>query len=404
MVQRHLPYLVLLATVLAVFTWSAPRPPLASPDCSAGPSTPVFCASVPTSAPETLVSMSLVDQVRPCTERAASGPSFCVALPTPAPSADLGELLAQRRDTCAKLEAGEAPDFCLVVPAGGASTAGLQRDIALALLRQRLGTEFRRTAASGVQLWTEVGVSGPIVDGALRLVIADSVAVQDHFGRSYQQPPAVFLFMSHQSFSLAMQRHFGVDPAVAAQLSRQLLGVLLTGSDAVAINGESIVTSGRPVVYRHELAHVLIHQLAGDGIPAWFDEGLATRVSALDPAVIDPARAGAIAALRSDRRALSIFTDRRDWQSVNSAFGGRAYGVAAEAVLEVERRVGRNGVTTLLEALGHGVPFEDAFRAAVGETLDDFIARLPSIVHLGSQRDVSYVADALMTGSSERAA
>ena len=35
------------------------------------------------------------------------------------------------KDACAKIEAGEAPDFCLVVPAGGASTDALQRDIAI---------------------------------------------------------------------------------------------------------------------------------------------------------------------------------------------------------------------------------------------------------------------------------
>ena len=391
--RRHLPYVVLLAATLGVFTFAPPGPPAVSLDCSAGSSAPRFCASVPTNAPELSTSAPLVDQLRPCTGSAASGPSFCVALPTPVPSADRGELLVQRRETCAQLEAGEAPDFCLVVPASGASTAGLRRDIALALLRQRLGTEFRRTAAGGVQLWTEVGVSGPIVEGALRLVMADSVAVQEYFDRRYLQPPAVFLFTSHQSFGLAMQRHFGVEASVAMQLSQQLLGVLLTGSDAVAINGESIVTSGRPVVYRHELAHVLIHQLAGDGVPAWLDEGLATRVSALDPAIIDPARAGAIAALRTDRRALSIFTDGRDWQTINTALSGRAYGVAAEAVLEIERRVGRSGMTALLETLGRGASIEEGFRDLAGETLDDFIARLPATVYARHRlRDVALTA------------
>ena len=374
--RRHIPFLLPLAVVLAAISWFAPRLPIASIDCSTG-SAP-FCLSVPTTAPDSLPDAWLVDQLRPCRGSAATGPSFCLALPTPAPSADLGELLAQRRDTCAQLEAGEAPDFCLVAPTGGASTAGLQRDIALALLRQRFGTEFRRTAASGVQLWTEAGVSGPIVDSALRLVIADSGAVQDFFGRRYVQPPAVFLFASHQSFSLAMQRHFGVEAATAARLSQQLLGVLLTGSDAVAINGESIVTSARPVVYRHELAHVLIHQLAGDGIAAWLDEGLATRVSAIDAAIVDRPRADAIALIQTDRRSLSIFTDHRDWQTVNTAYGGRAYGVAAEGVLEIERRIGRSGLTALLEAIGRGASVEDGFQTLSGETLDDFIARLPA--------------------------
>ena len=352
--RRLAPFAALFFTLFAVLVFLAP--PRSGGDPKAEPA---------------------LDAISPCGAPVAPGPSFCLALPTPGPS-DRVELLVRRLDACAQISAGEAPDFCLVAPAGGASTAALQRDIALAQLRQRLGADFRRTTAGGVQLWAEVGISGPIVDGALRLVETDAAAVEEYFGRHYQQPPAVFLFTSEQSFSVALQRHFGVDAALAGRMSQQLLGVLLTGSDAVAINGQGIVTSSRAVVYRHELTHVLIHQLAGDGVANWLDEGLATRVSAIDAAVTDPARASALASLRTDPRALSVFTDRRDWQTVNTAFGGRAYGVAAEAVLAIERRVDRAGVTRLLEAVGHGASLEDAFRAALGETLDDFIARLPT--------------------------
>ncbi len=376
--RRILPIAVLAVTLFALIVWWAPRVPVAFTDCPPDASPTTFCAVLPTSVAAPSGAALTFDQIRPCAAGAV-GASFCISLPTPAPSTDRTELLARRKDACSQLEVGEAPDFCLVVPASGASTAALQRDIALANLRQRLGADFRRTTSGSVQLWTEVGISGPIVDGALRIVSADAAAVEEYFGRRYQQPPAVFLFTSQQSFGNALQRNFGVSADLAAQMSRQLLGVLLTGSDAVAINGQSIVTSQRPVVYRHELAHVLIHQLAGDGIATWLDEGLATRVSAIDPAVVDPARAAAIAALRTDPRALSIFRDPRDWQTLNTAYGGnRAYGVAAEASLAIERRVGRDGVTALLEILGHGTPLDDAFRTVLGETLDDFVTQLPS--------------------------
>lgn len=375
--RRLVPIAVLVLTLFALIVWWAPRMPIAFTDCSPDASPTTFCTVLPTSVPAPSGAALTFDQLRPCAPGAA-GTSFCVSLPTPAPLSDRTELLARRNDACSQLEVGEAPDFCLAVPSSSASSAALQRDIALANLRQRLGTDFRRTTSGSVQLWTEVGVSGPIVDGTLRIVSADAAAVEEYFGRKYQQPPAVFLFTSQQSFGNALQRNFGVSADLASQMSRQLLGVLLTGSDAVAINGQSIVTSTRPVVYRHELAHVLIHQLAGDGIANWLDEGLATRVSAVDPAVIDPARSAAIAALRTDPRALSIFRDPRDWQTVNTAYGGnRAYGVAAEASLAIERLVGRSGVTALLESLGHGTSLDDAFRTVVGETLDDFVTKLP---------------------------
>ncbi len=375
--RRIVPLAMLVATLVALIVWWAPRLPVSS-DCPTDVSFAHFCTVLPTNAPESAV--AVVDHLSPCTSSAAPGASFCLVLPTPAPGMDRTELLVQRRDACALLESGEAPDFCLIVPTGGASTAALQRDLALAQLRQRLGADFRRSTAGGVQLWSEVGVSAPVVEGAIRLITADAAAVEDYFGRRYQQPPAVFLFLSQQSFGLALQRHFGVNAALATQMSRQLLGVLLTGSDAVAINGQFIVTTGRPVVYRHELTHVLIHQLAGDRIANWLDEGLATLVSAVDPGTIDVFRASALASLRTDPRALSVFTDPRDWQTVNSAYGNRAYGVAAEASLAMERRIGRGGVTGLLESLGRGAAYEDAFRSAMGETLDDFIATLPSTV------------------------
>ena len=57
----------------------------------------------------------------------------------------------------------------------------------------------------------------------------------------------------------------------------------------------------------------------------------------------------------------------------------------------------KSGVTTLLEALGHGASIEDAFHAVAGETLDDFLARLPSIVCARCQQDASQLIDALAT-------
>ena len=72
----------------------------------------------------------------------------------------------------------------------------------------------------------------------------------------------------------------------------------LAGIDAVAINGESVLAAGRSTIFRHELAHVAIHRLASNAVPAWLDEGLATLVEERDPLGFD--RATALSILAND--------------------------------------------------------------------------------------------------------
>ncbi|MEA2662979.1 MAG: Peptidase superfamily [Chloroflexota bacterium] len=335
-----------------------------------------FCEAFPSFAPASSTPLPLVDQIQPC-DGSGFRPAFCVAFPSGGPSVDRPTLVARRQDACAEL-GGEAPDFCLILPSDATSTGVLRREVALALLRQRLGSDFRRTGSGRAQLWTELGVSAPVSDQVFSLVSDDAAAVEAFFGRSFREPPAVFLFRSRQSFGTAIERQFGVPPNVAGQMAQQLLGLLLTGADAVAINGEAVLTGGRPIVYRHELGHVLIHQLAGDDLPAWLDEGLATYLSDFDGSVVGPERAVALSVLRVNPDARRIFAEGQGFLQVNTDFAGHAYAVAAEAVHLLDIHGGRAGVVALLEAIGRGVALPDAFPDTAGETLDDFLAELPA--------------------------
>ncbi|MEA2662851.1 MAG: Peptidase superfamily, partial [Chloroflexota bacterium] len=329
----------------------------APPACDDAPIGQRFCASLPSFDPPPPASSNaaaLVDQIQPC-QSTGFRPSFCVGLAAPGATVDRPALVAQRRATCEQL-GREAPDFCVSVPAADTANATLQREVALALVRQRLGADFARVGSGRTQLWAEVGLAGAIADHVERLVLEDAAAVETFFGRTFREPPAVFLFRSRQSFAAAMERQFGVPADVAAQLAGELLGVLITGADAVAINGESVLNGGRPVVYRHELGHVLIHQLAGDRLPSWLDEGLAAYVSDFDASIVSPERAIAMSMLRVDPQAVGMFTDPRAFLDINAELSGHAYAVAAEAVHAIDLRAGRSGVVALLEALARGTP------------------------------------------------
>ncbi|HEY8805989.1 MAG TPA: hypothetical protein VIN70_00205 [Candidatus Limnocylindria bacterium] len=251
----------------------------------------------------------------------------------------------------------------------------MQREVALVLLRQRLGPDFRRTGTGAVELWTETTMSTAVAEAILATLVADAATVEAYFGRPFGDPPAVFLFSSRASFASALERQFGFSAESAALLARQTGGVTLAGIDAVAINGESVLNAGKTTIFRHELAHVAIHRLAGDGVPAWLDEGLATLVEGRDPFGID--RATALSILENDPAVLTILGDDRSWLQNNTDYGGHAYGVAAEAVRVVEERIGLEAVVAMLERIGAGTLPAAAIEGALTESLARFVIELP---------------------------
>jgi hypothetical protein len=243
------------------------------------------------------------------------------------------------------------------------------------LLRQRLGSAFRRAGTGTVELWTETSMSVAVADAIFATLVEDATAVETYFGRTFDDPPTVFLFTSRQSFATALERQFGFSADTAALLARQTGGVTLAGIDAVAINGESVLNAGRTTIFRHELTHVAVHRLSGEAVPAWLDEGLATLVEERDPYGID--RATALSLLANDPGVLTIFGEDRSWLQNNTDFGGHAYGVAAEAVRVLEEQIGRSAVVPLLQRMGAGTPATAAIEDALKEPLARFVIELP---------------------------
>ena len=361
--------------------------------CGTASSPVAFCATLPPFRSPDAATLRLVDQARPCEANALA--SFCLSLPSATGTTDRATLVARRQDACAQLARGDAPEFCLAPPADATSIRALQRQVALALLRQRLGTDFRRVGSAGVDLWTETTISPAIADSIYATLVEDAAAVRAFFGRDLGDPPAVLLFTSRQSFAVALERQFGFTADEAALLARQTGGVTLAGIDAVAINGESVLNAGRSTIFRHELAHVAIHRLSGPSVPAWLDEGLATVIEERDPLGID--RATALSILANEPGALTIFGDDRPWLEVNTELGGHAYGVAAEAVRVIDARLGRNGLVAMLDRMGSGTLPQVAIEDALGEPLARFAISLPGRA-LGSCRQGLFASAARPDG------
>ncbi len=384
------------AVMLGVLGWSRlPVPGASFPgpaDCGSAPSAVRFCPSLPSFQPPEDTPVRIADQIRPCEDATASRPSFCVALPAASGDVDHATLVARRQDACAQLSPGDAPAFCLAVPSSTTADATLEREAALVLLRQRLGSDFRRVSGGELELWAERGVSSAVADRIDGILRDDAAAVQTYFARRFRDVPAVFLFASQRSFGLALERQFGYSGAMAAQLSGQYGGILVSGIGVIAINGQNVLGGARPTIFRHELTHVMTHQLAGAGLPMWLDEGLATLVAEPDASAFDLDRATAFSILGDETMRSTTFDEERSWFDRNAALGGNAYGVAAEAVRLIVGRLGQAGLVAMLEAVGRGAPLASAYAAATGESLTRFVSGVPDRVLAGCRRGIARAA------------
>lgn len=115
----------------------------------------------------------------------------------------------------------------------------------------------------------------------------------------------------------------------------------------------------------HELGHVLIARAGGNRrLPRWFHEGLAM-IAGLDWGFDDRSRVTLALAGRGD------FT----LGGLERSFAGgpgtvqQAYAVAGAFVRDLFRRHGERVAADILDGVAAGLPFEEAFRRATGETL-----------------------------------
>jgi hypothetical protein len=116
---------------------------------------------------------------------------------------------------------------------------------------------------------------------------------------------------------------------------------------------------------RHEVAHVLVGRAAaGRPLPRWFQEGLAM-IAGLSWGLEERSRM--TLALFADRSISMAELDRRF--SGDEGAVQRAYTVAGAFVRDLVQRHGPAAVGGILSGVAAGLPFEEAFRRATGESL-----------------------------------
>lgn len=269
---------------------------------------------------------------------------------------------------------------CSQLPVVDADKIAQQLDTArISRLARQNGITLQSVPMTWGDLWVEQRVPQHVRDLLRTSLDADISAVGGRLGRSFEVRPKIVTFASAASFESGLRTLFGYAQATARSLAANNGGVLI--SRVVLINW-AVLGQERPLtILRHELTHALVREITRTGeFPAWFDEGLAT----LEQDTVPGAEVGSLeewyagrALLESGGVTLGQLASAADWSRQSAALGGRNYFTAASAVRALIDDIGRPSLLRLLERVGGGERFSEAFGAVAGRSLETFERGLP---------------------------
>jgi hypothetical protein len=107
-------------------------------------------------------------------------------------------------------------------------------------------------------------------------------------------------------------------------------------------------------VLSHEFTHALVRSVAPRGVPVWLDEGLAVQFEGGD---LSKERDR----MRRSTRRLPLSRLERSFDGLDTGDAGLAYAESAVAVRALLDQAGAPAVINLLDAIGRGTPFDEAF-------------------------------------------
>jgi tetratricopeptide (TPR) repeat protein len=124
-------------------------------------------------------------------------------------------------------------------------------------------------------------------------------------------------------------------------------------------------------VLTHEFTHALVHSIAPRGVPFWLDEGLAVRFEGSEPE-------GRRTRVRTAPALIPLPRLERSFAALSAPEAELAYAQSAVAVQAMFEQAGGAAIVSLLEAIGSGTAFPDAFQRTMLISYADFQSRLRS--------------------------
>ena len=240
------------------------------------------------------------------------------------------------------------------------------------------GISFRIAATTAAALYIESTISDADAQTITALVDPSVTFVQTDFGRTYTTAPAIFAFATDTSAASGWSSVLGASGSPLTGFA----GVYIFESKKIALNwaGMKLALPYRTV--RHELTHMMEHQLAGTGqIPTWFDEGFARLEDLSEP--------GGQYRILESRLQVASMAATHTLFGVTALTASQFYGATslaeqlmyyegAETVRLMRTDLGMPALVRILELVGQGQVFTSAYATVAGQPLTTFAAGLPA--------------------------
>ena len=245
-------------------------------------------------------------------------------------------------------------------------------------------------------VYTETAIGAAATQSAVEQADADATQIQKDYVRSYATRPLVYALATKGTFGQAAQAIGGANTPIWAA------GVCICGGlhpNWIFVNWQD-QTSGPPTTLRHELTHVMEHQLAPftSLTPTWFDEGNArieefTIANTQWWAAVQRYRAASMS-LNNATFTLFELISGSTWSARSAADASYAYALAAQAVLFLRADIGMSGELLIFDLMRQGKSFYDAYDIVAGRSYLDFQAEFTTRVRaLAAAPGVATAAD-----------
>lgn len=203
--------------------------------------------------------------------------------------------------------------------------------------------------------------------------------VEALFEHKFAAPPKLVLFGNTASFSAGLAELFNYAEGDVARSASAYGGLYDHATSTIAVNLQAIAPDDRASTLEHELTHYVVREImSGRGLPAWFEEGVATLAERHEGASrwLDEDALTGRALAASGRVSLGQLETLADWHATYPRFGQSLYFYAKYAVSQMRFRGAWPGLLGMLADVGAGRPFDDAYRAASGESVQDLDSRI----------------------------
>jgi len=255
------------------------------------------------------------------------------------------------------------------------------------------GFTFWQFPTSYAEVYAETAVGLGATQAIVTQVDADVTQVQTDYKRTYAERPAIYMLATSPGFVRAVRQIGGAtkDPPSWA-------GGLCICFDPhpswVFVNWQVTADDAQQTTVRHELTHVMQHQIVPDTfLPTWFDEGNARLEEFTVPGTkwweaLQQYRAASMDA-RKALYPLAEITDGAQWASRTDIDAAYEYAEATEVVRLIRMDIGMSGELLMFDLMAQGRTFNDAFSFVHGGTIGLFDVTI--------ERRISYTTPAIST-------